>query len=302
MKSLRFKKLDAFAANGASGNPAGAVYLSTPNELSTFEMQTVARELAGFVSEVGFLAPLDQNRYWIRYYSAEREVAFCGHATIAIMYDLISKTPELSAQSHVELFTKNDQIMVENRVPDEDCVFVTAPSPSFSSTRFAKSDVAKALGIATVNIRDDQPISAVNAGLESLIVPMQGLEQILAVTPNFGELKIFCLENEIDIVVLYSAQVVGEQNVYRTRVFAPTFGYMEDPATGSGNAAFGHYLLANKKWDGSMLSLEQNHSADSPNIVRLYARSDAQGEHEVLFGGSSIVKIAGEYFVDGKPA
>ncbi len=302
MKSVTFKKLDAFAVNGSAGNPAGAVYLSSPKQLSPSEMQTVARELAGFVSEVGFLAPIGTNHYWIRYYSAEREVAFCGHATIAIMYDLIRNTPALVGMQQVQLSTQNDLLIVENHVADSDCVFVTAPSPRFASRTHDKDKLAEALNTLSTNIREDKPISQVNAGLETLIVPVLGLEQILAITPDLQQLKAFCIDNAIDILTLYSAQVADAQNAYRTRVFAPTFGYLEDPATGSGNAAFGHYLLANTMWNGSLISLEQNRWADKPNIVRLLARKTDQGKTEVLFGGNAAVKIAGEYYLSAKSA
>ncbi|MRR38029.1 PhzF family phenazine biosynthesis protein, partial [bacterium] len=73
-----------------------------------------------------------------------------------------------------------------------------------------------------------------------------------------------------------------------------TFGYLEDPATGSGNAALGCYLLKNGKWDGACISLEQNASAEQPNIVKISAGQDNQ---EVAFGGSAILRIRGEYIL-----
>jgi len=297
MKSVRFKKLDAFAANGSSGNPAGAVYLTDRNDLSPTEMQTIARELAGFVSEVGFLARLAPTEYWIRYYSSEREVAFCGHATIAIMYDLITTSPELLGVREVRISTSNARLTVENHVADADCVFVTAPRPRFGAWEHDTQELADALRLSARSLGTDRPVSRVNAGLETLIVPIQSLTEILSVAPELQSLKAFCVNHAIDILTLYAEEVSRPGNSYRTRVFAPTFGYLEDPATGSGNAAFGHYLLAYGLWDGAMMSLEQNDRRDRPNIVKLLARTNAQREKEVLFGGNAIVKIAGDYFV-----
>ncbi len=57
MKQYPFKKIDAFATATSSGNPAGIIYLSTQNDISGQEMQRIARELKGFVSEVGYLWP-----------------------------------------------------------------------------------------------------------------------------------------------------------------------------------------------------------------------------------------------------
>ena len=301
MKSVRFKKLDAFAANGSSGNPAGAVYLARPSELTPAEMQTIARELAGFVSEVGFVARMERTEYWIRYYSSEREVAFCGHATIAIMYDLVATTPELLSVPRVQISTGNAQLTVENHIAKADCVFVTAPRPRFGVWEHDTRELAQALRLPASSVRADRPVSLVNAGLETLIVPIKSLKEILTVAPELQPLKAFCVKHAIDILTLYADEVSLPGNAYRTRVFAPTFGYLEDPATGSGNAAFGHYLLANCMWDGALISLEQNAQADHPNIVKLLARTTPQGEKEVLFGGNAVVKIAGEYFVGKTP-
>ena len=59
MRAYRFKKLDAFASGRSAGNPAGAVYLDSPDEITPGEMQQVARELKGFVSEVGYVWRID---------------------------------------------------------------------------------------------------------------------------------------------------------------------------------------------------------------------------------------------------
>lgn len=82
------------------------MYLERPNELSVEQMQRLAAECKGWLSEVGFVAKVDSDRYWLRYYSAEREVEFCGHATIAIAYDLIAGDSSLRDASSIRLSTK----------------------------------------------------------------------------------------------------------------------------------------------------------------------------------------------------
>ena len=39
--------------------------------------------------------------YKLTYYSSEREVNFCGHGTIACMYDLIKNTESLLSKSEI---------------------------------------------------------------------------------------------------------------------------------------------------------------------------------------------------------
>jgi len=186
MKTFTFKKMDAFATATSGGNPAAAVYLDSMESITEPEMQQIARELKGFVSEVGYIARIAPDAFKIRYFSSEKEVQFCGHATIAIMHDLVTQDPGLAS-----------------------------------------------------------------------------LEQILLQT-NKG-------------------------------VFAAPFGYLEDPATGSGNAALGYHLQRRGHWNGTPIRLEQNADLENPNIVRLSSIADAKHGIRVIVGGGAIVRIEGRY-------
>ena len=297
MKRLVFKKMDAFATDKSAGNPAGAIYLNSENELDPRDMQRIAAELKGFVNEVGYISKLDTDTFILKYYSSEREVEFCGHATIAIMYDLLKDDPELLKKPAINIVTSKGKLLVQNRIADEDAVFISAPVPRFSGVSIAKDQIAEALHINVQDMHKGYPIEVVNAGLETLIVPIQTLQNILAIDPDFMKLKLFCENNFIDIVLVFSSEVSDKINRFRTRVFAPRFGYLEDPATGSGNAAFGHYLLKHEKWDGEVISLEQNDKVDQSNTIKLLTRRDEVNGREVAVGGGAILRIKGEYFL-----
>jgi len=297
MKKFKFKKIDAFATQESDGNPAGMVYLNSLDDITSDEMLRIAKELKGFVSEVGYVSRIDENTFDLKYFSSEREVDFCGHATIAIMYDLIKNSDNLINQKQINIITCKGNLIVENRISNEDAVFITAPVPVFSPNEVNTESIAEALRIDLDEIDNDYTATIVNAGLETLIVPINSLNGILSISPELNELKGFCIENEIDIITVYTDEVSDKENSYRTRVFAPTFGYLEDPATGSGNSAFGYYLLKNKIWDGTFMSVEQNGSIENPNIIKLMAKDTEGAKPQVVFGGGAIVRIDGEYIL-----
>jgi len=297
MKKFKFKKIDAFATEKSDGNPAGMVCLDSFDDIAPDEMLRIAKELKGFVSEVGYVCQTDVNTFVLKYYSAEKEVDFCGHATIAIMYDLIKNSSELINKKQLTIIINKGNLVVENRIPNEDAVFIAAPKPVFSANIIDPANIAQALRINIDKIDLNYPISIVNAGLETLIIPIKSLNGILSITPGSDELKAFCLQNSIDIVTVYSDEVADTENKYRTRVFAPTFGYLEDPATGSGNSALGCYLIKNKMWDGAFMSLEQNGSFENPNIIKIMAQDTVETKTLVVFGGGAIVRIDGEYLL-----
>lgn len=297
MKKYNFKKIDAFATETSGGNPAGMVYLDSRDDITSEEMQRIARELKGFVSEVGYIWQTDNDMYELKYYSSEKEVDFCGHATIGIMYDLIKNNNQLIIKQQIPIITKKGKLEVENKISAEDAVFISSPVPLFSEKKIDPDTIAGALRIQCDEINRRYPVSIINAGLETLIVSIKSIKGILSIAPQFEDLKTFCLQNSIDIITVYTGEVADSDNTYRTRVFAPTFGYLEDPATGSGNSALGYYLIINKLWDGTYMSLEQNGSYDNSNIVKLLGKNKEEDYPRIFFGGSAIVRIEGDYIL-----
>ncbi len=97
MNSYAYKKIDAFTSGDSLGNPAACLYLSEGESLSVEQMQFIAAQHKGFVSEVVFCCE-SRGEYTLFYYSSECEVTFCGHGTIACMHSLIQQTPQLLSQ------------------------------------------------------------------------------------------------------------------------------------------------------------------------------------------------------------
>jgi PhzF family phenazine biosynthesis protein len=295
MQRLRFKKIDVFVNKGSAGNPAGCIYLDSPKALSSDQMQQIAREMAGFVSEVVYVYEED-NSTALRFFSSECEVSFCGHGTIAAMYDLIKNNLTLMRDPILSIRIGEREILVRNEIPKTDSVFISAPLREPVKTDLDTDSVAAALRVPPGEIADPSGISVINAGLATLLVPLRSLASLLSIRPDQQHLREFCTRHGIEIVLIHTPETTTPLASYRTRVFAPVFGYLEDPATGSGNAAFGYYLLAAHTWDGKLLTIEQGRNRDHPNIIRLLGDA-SEKQRNVFFGGNAVVRIEGEYLL-----
>ena len=255
-------------------------------------MLDIARQHKGFVSEVIYCKN-DSLGIHLSYYSSECEVGFCGHGTIACMYSLIKDTPKLLTQREIVITTnKKGALTVYNNLQEQNAVLITAPQPSHIGTTLSSAAIAEALGVNASAIDNTLPLDLIDAGLRTLIIPIKGLTETISIFPNEQELKVFCLKNGIDIILIFSRETAQEGHLAHTRVFAPKFGYLEDPATGSGNSAFGYYMLKNNLWDSRDTSTEQGGNNRIFNTVNLACRDGA-----VLFGGSATVRISGEYYI-----
>lgn len=293
MRKFEYKKTNAFSVGKSTGNPAACLYLKKGQQLSEEEMLSIAKEHKGFVSEVIYCIPLENDVFRLRYYSSECEVEFCGHGTIACIYELIKSTDTLRGLPEITLLINKGELIVYNELKELDAVFITAPTPLDLIVPVEQNAISNILQISPQTIDSNYCIDFIDAGLRTLIIPVNGLNNLLGINPNETALKDFCQANNIDIILIFTLDVANKENKARSRVFAPKFGYLEDPATGSGNSAFGYFMLKHNLWDGTPISIEQNGLIANCNIVKLRTI-----DNKVMFGGNSILKIEGNYYLE----
>lgn len=300
MKKYPYRKIHAFTREGSEGNPAA--YLNLGADLLTPEqMLKIAQEHRSFVSEFMFLnetasgAGTDRKipNYKLTYYSSEGEIAFCGHGTIATMMDVIRENPELRDVAEFDIDTSmKGRLTVYNNAAAEDSVFISSPDPIFHECPVNAAEVADALEVPLASISGEHPLGLIDAGLRTLIVPVAGFDTEVSLFPDRERLERFAVANDFDVFLIFTLETADPACFAHSRVFAPRFGYLEDPATGSANSAFGRYLLANKLWNGELIAIEQGGNDRVFNEVRLQTRGE-----KLLFGGRSTKVIEGLYFL-----
>lgn len=293
MKQYRYIKSNAFTSGASTGNPAATIFVDE-GSLSPEQMLQIAAEHKGFVMETVFCSPSKTEACKLTYYSSECEVDFCGHGTIATMYSFVKDNDSFRHTKVLSVETnKKGVISVYNEIDTEDAVYIEAPSPIEYAMNIPVDDIEHILTLCKGSIdREGRAIRIIDAGLRTLIVPVSKFEYEVSVCPDLSSLKSFCEGNDIDIILIYSLEVADTSNFAHTRVFAPKFGYLEDPATGSGNSAFANYLLSEKMWDGSPITIEQGGNDRIFNAVKLKTLNG-----KVLFGGRATTKIKGYYCV-----
>ena len=292
MEKFRYVKSNAFTSGDSLGNPAACIF-TEHEELALEQMQAIATEHKGFVMDVVFCGQSDVADCKLTYYSSECEVEFCGHGTIATMYTMVKETPELMEKPVITAETNRKGIIeVFNAIEEENAVYITAPDPIEHLMNLSVAQIEDALSLPHVAIRKDLPIRIIDAGLRTLLVPIADLDTEISVYPKEQSLKVFCENNDIDIILVFSKQTADTSAFAHTRVFAPKFGYLEDPATGSGNSAFANYLLSEGLWKGESITIEQGGNNRVFNSVKLKCQ-----DGKVLFGGKATKKIEGEYCI-----
>ena len=164
MKTYPYYKLNAFTIGKSEGNPAAFLDLGT-DSLSGDAMLNIAKEHSGFVSEVVYVTRDDAGGILLTYYSSECEVAFCGHGTIAAMYEVIRRDDGLRKTPVIEIGTnRKGRLNIYNHINEEDCIYISAPDPLMIGCPLPKQSIAAALGIKEGAISVSLPLDIIDAG------------------------------------------------------------------------------------------------------------------------------------------
>jgi PhzF family phenazine biosynthesis protein len=226
----------AFTVDGQGGNPAGLVL--DARDLDATQMQAIAADVG--YSETAFLMPRPEetNVYNVRYFSPNREVPFCGHATIAAAVALAERSPAAELIFHtpagfVSITTsQNDRgetvaelTSVAPRVSDPDPDLVQA--------------VLGALHWSSEDLDPAYPVRLANAGSEHLVLVTKTRERLAGLAYTFDPLAELMRDHGLVTVQLVWPE---SKKLYHSRNPFAGSGVVEDPATGASAAAFGGYL------------------------------------------------------------
>lgn len=281
---MEYRRINAFTSEGSTGNPAACYFLGD-RQLTHEEMLAIGKEHAGIVSEVVFVNDTPNADCKLTYYSSECEVDFCGHGTIATMYEYIRSRAELMAKPEILIETnRSGSLKVYNCISEEDTVYISAPKGGEHNMPMPEKELLDIMGVKKEMLDDRYPIELFEAGLKTIIVPLANLADEISLWPSETVLKDFALKHGFDNILIFSKHTANEKYIAHTRVFAPKFGYLEDPATGSSNSAFAMYMLKHNIWDGTPASIEQGGEDRVFNAVRIMTKGD-----DILFGGSCLV-------------
>jgi PhzF family phenazine biosynthesis protein len=232
MEVLRYA---AFTDDPAGGNPAGVVLDAAGLDDAT--MLATAAEVG--YSESAFLAPQDDGRFAVRYFSPLAEVPFCGHATIA--------TGVAWAERHgagsMLLDTRAGEVRVETSTVDG---LATATLTSVPPRVEPLSDelVARllaALRWSAADLDASLPVRVAYAGAWHPVVAAATRQRLADLDSHFDGLGALMAEQDWTTVQLVHR--TGPTS-FDVRGPFPPGGIVEDPATGAAAAALGGYLRA----------------------------------------------------------
>lgn len=268
--------VNSFTQNNSGGNPAGVVL--SPPELSDAEKTAIARQV-GF-SETAFVYRGEETDFKVDFFTAEGEVDFCGHATLAVFFTLASL--KILAHGHYTQKTKAGILSV-SVLPDR--VIMEQALPSLRNGP-SINEVAMALGITHEIITETGlPIMIVSTGLPDILIPVK-TGYLDSLQPNYKAIAI--LSREYSAIGFHVFELSGEATITaHCRNFAPLYGINEESATGSASGALGCYLVNYVLPTETHFLLEQGRAMRCSSLIQVTINSKMNDITQVKVGGQA---------------
>jgi len=277
-EELAYVVVDVFTDTPLEGNQL-AVFTSAAG-LAAQQMQSLAREMN--FSETIFVLPSEGwGNARVRIFTPSVELPFAGHPVLGCAFVL----GESLGLDTVALETGVGVIPVELERREGRVCFGRMQQAIPTWEPYARErELLEALGVE----RSELPVEAYRNGPLQVYVELDSEQAVAALRPDFGGLA------ELEDVC--ASCFAGSGGDWKTRMFAPAEGVLEDPATGSAAGPLALHLARHGRTSfGEQITIRQGAEIGRPSL--LYARVDGSPEHveRVEVGGSAVIVARGAF-------
>jgi trans-2,3-dihydro-3-hydroxyanthranilate isomerase len=282
MPTLRYVHCDVFTDRPLSGNQL-AVFTDARG-LSSATMQALAAEM-NFSESVFVLRPEQGGHARIRIFTPVRELPFAGHPTLGAAFVLGGPLQT----DTVRLETGAGMIPVRLEREGARVVFGWMVQPTPRVMPFAETAALfAALGVAGSGL----PVELYELGPRHVYVALESKAEVARLAPD---LKALGALGDFGINTF-----AGAGSAWKTRMFAPSHGVDEDPATGSAAGPLALHLVRHGRIDfGQSIVIEQGTEIGRPSQLHARVERGAGGVPRVEVGGAAVILGRGELRVPG---
>jgi trans-2,3-dihydro-3-hydroxyanthranilate isomerase len=279
MRRFRYVVCDVFTDVALAGNQL-AVFTDA-RDLDGVTMQALAKEM-NFAESVFVLPPSnDQADVRIRIFTPALELPFAGHPTLGSAFVLGGPLSKIVIRLEtgagivpVELEREGPRIvfgLMEQPIP----VWATVPDPA---------PIFAAVGVAGSQL----PVERYDLGPGHVYVELGSPEEVAALSPDIGALA-RATKDGVNCFARDGAR-------WKTRMFAPNHGVVEDAATGSAAGPLAVHLSRHGRIAfGERIEISQGTEIGRPSTLYATAYGTADAIERVTVGGSAVVVARGEF-------
>ena len=267
----------AFDIEGKGGNPAGVVL--DADGLTPGEKQEIAKHVG--LPETAFVSNSSLADFKLDFFTPSKQIAHCGHATVATFSLLRKKGLIQGDRSSKETIDGTRNIYF-----DGDRAFMEQAEPKFTRLEIIENKVFDALGITRNDLADGLTPMKVSTGNAFVVVPLKSVDCLANLKPDDN--AIIELSKHLNLIGLYPF-VLSQNGTLdaRSRMFAPYYGIPEEAATGMAAGPLACYLHAQvQPKDHFVIKQGEFMKEPSPSLIHVQLNL-VDGAIKNLFAGGT---------------
>lgn len=272
--------VDAFVDGDKGGNPAGVVLNS--DNLTCDQKLSIASQVG--LSETAFISQSSTADFKLDFFTPQKQIAHCGHATIASFSYLSQLNLVPQTNTSKETIDGNRSIIVEDGY-----AYMEQLAPRYTELDEEIPTVLAALGLSSQEVIAS-PIIA-NTGNSFILVGVKDIATLNRIDAD--EAMINRLSEQYDLIGFYVFTI--ETNISArdasTRMFAPRYGIKEEAATGMAAGPLACYLYDYMHITQDKFAIEQGYSMPvaSPSCIDVTIALENGAITSLLAGGTGVV-------------
>lgn len=298
MPVYEFVTVDVFTDRRFGGNPL-AVFPDARG-LTSEQMQALAMEFN--LSETTFVLPPEnpQHHAKVRIFTPRAELPFAGHPNVGTGYVLATRDANPPEHYVFEELAGLVRVHVLRDGGTISGARISAPRALSIDIGIPSKVIAACAGLAEHEIATNahDPLVA-SVGTPFVLAEVASVAVLSRASPDIGAFR-SAAEQFPEVATRFSlllyARRDGDATRLAARMFAPLGGVLEDPATGSANAALAALLTSLAPGENADLSYEimQGVEMGRPSQIIASARKTAEGPVLATVEGSCVPMLRGQ--------
>mgnify|MGYP003626622699 FL=1 len=265
-QTITAQVVNAFVTGNIGGNPA-AVVLDADN-LSDADMLRIAAKVG--LSETAFVSKSTTQAFKLDFFTPNRRIAHCGHATIATFSYLAELGRVSEGETSKETVDGPRKIVIKSGAAYMEQLGPSYRMPSdWAGDGVIAADVLKSLGINEVDLTQNVSPVLVNTGNNFIVVGVKDGATLRNLKPDFD--LISDISEKLDLVGYYvfTTDRDATDKDATTRMFAPRYGIEEESATGMAAGPLACVLHDHLNINKETLVIEQGRfmTPASPSLI-----------------------------------
>jgi PhzF family phenazine biosynthesis protein len=282
-KTIPAQIVNGFVTGGIGGNPAGVVL--DADELNETEMLSIAGKIG--LSETAFVSSSKTEGFKLDFFTPNRRIAHCGHATIATFSYLAELGRVSAGETSKETVDGPRKISIKNGAAYMEQLTPQYRTPGdWEKDDVTVAEVLQSLGINEGDLSTSISPILVNTGNSFIVIGVKDGATLRGIRPDFNLISV--ISEKLDLIGYYvfTTDSNATDKDATTRMFAPRYAIEEESATGMAAGPLACVLHDHLHIEKDTFQIEQGRFMEpaSPSLITVEL-SVVNGEVRTLMAG-----------------